>query len=47
MADAGEFREKLVLKPGVCKEYLCNFNRTADNEGLQFIEFNIRDKVVD
>ena len=44
---AEENREKLVLKPGEVSRFLCNFNRTADNECLQMVELNMADKVVD
>jgi hypothetical protein len=44
---AEETREKLVLKPGVVSSFLCNFNRTVDNECLQLVELSMQDKVVD
>lgn len=44
---AEEPKEKLVLKPGVVSSFLRNFARTMDGENFQFIDLDMKEKMVD
>ena len=44
MAEQGE---KLVLKPGVVKEHLCNFQLSTDGESFLFTDCNMAGKNIE